>query len=93
MGISLAYNPTEGCDSPTHILLTSNLKTSKPMKKIEHNLHIGSKLYWSDAPEIIAGVVVRFTDKRDVVINFVSGNEQGEKHYPIKLAKRFITKP
>ena len=26
MGISLAYNPTEGCDSPTHILLTSNLK-------------------------------------------------------------------
>jgi hypothetical protein len=75
--------------------LSLNLKTqtSKPMKKIEHNLHIGSKLYWSDAPEIIAGVVVRFTDKRDVVINFFSGNEQGEKHYPIKLAKRFITKP
>ena len=71
----------------------TNPLTPNPMKTIEHNLHIGSKLYWTDAPEILAGVVVRFTDKRDVVINFVSGNEQGEKHYPIKLAKRFISKP
>jgi hypothetical protein len=62
------------------------------MKKVESNLKIGSKLYWSDTPEILAGVVVRFTDKRDVVINFVSGNELGERNYPIKLAKQFICK-
>jgi hypothetical protein len=62
------------------------------MKKTEHNLEVGSKLYWSDAPEILAGIVVRFTNKRDVVINFVSGNELGEKNYPIKLAKGFICK-
>lgn len=62
------------------------------MKKTEHNLQIGSKLYWSDAPETLAGIVVRFTNKRDVVINFVSGNELGEKNYPIKLAKEFISK-
>ena len=24
---TLNFNPTKGCDSPTHILLTSNLKT------------------------------------------------------------------
>ena len=62
------------------------------MKKIQHNLEVGSKLYWTDAPEVLAGVVVRFTDKRDVVINFVSGNELGEKNYPIKMAKQFICK-
>lgn len=62
------------------------------MNKVKHNLEIGSKLYWTDAPETLAGVVVRFTDKRDVVINFVSGNELGEKNYPIKLAVQFICK-
>jgi len=62
------------------------------MKKIEHNLEVGSKLYWSDAPETLAGIVVRFTNKRDVVINFVSGNEKGERNYPVKLAKGFICK-
>ncbi len=62
------------------------------MKKTEHNLEVGSKLYWSDAPEILAGIVVRFTNKRDVVINFVSGNEKGERNYPVKLAKGFICK-
>ena len=60
------------------------------MKKIEHNLEIGTKLFWSDAPEVLAGVIVRFTNKRDAVINFVSGNELGEKNYPIKLIKQFI---
>lgn len=62
------------------------------MKKAKHNLEVGNKLYWTDAPEILAGIVVRFTDKRDVVINFVSGNELGEKRYSIKLAKQFICK-
>ena len=33
MGISLASNPIEGCDSPTHILLTSNLKTMNNQTK------------------------------------------------------------
>ena len=47
------------------------------MKQTKHNLEVGSKLYWVDAPEILAGIIVRFTDKRDVVINFVSGNELG----------------
>ncbi len=61
-------------------------------KKVEHNLQIGSNLYWSDAPETLAGIVIRFTNKRDVVINFVSGNELGERNYPIKLAKCFICK-
>ena len=62
------------------------------MKKVEHNLQIGSKLYWSDAPETLAGVVVRFTNKRDVVINFVSGNQLGERNFSIKMAKGFICK-
>ena len=62
------------------------------MKTAQHNLQVASKLYWSDEPETLAGVVVRFTDKRDVVINFVSGNELGEKNYPIKMAKQFICK-
>lgn len=62
------------------------------MKTAQHTLEIGSKLYWSDQPETLAGVVVRFTPKRDVVINFVSGNELGEKNYPIKMAKQFICK-
>lgn len=56
------------------------------------NIQIGSKLYWSDAPETLAGTVVRFTPKRDVVINFVSGNEIGEKNYSLRLANQFIVK-
>lgn len=67
-------------------------QTFKTMKKVTHNLEVGSKLYWVDAPNVLAGTVVRFTDKRDVVIDFVSGNEIGEKSYPIKLAKQFIIK-
>lgn len=62
------------------------------MKKVQHNLQIGSKLYWSDAPEVLAGTVVRFTEKRDVIINFVSGNQLGERSFPLKLAKQFICK-
>jgi hypothetical protein len=61
-------------------------------KKVSHNLEVGSKLYWIDAPNVLAGTVVRFTDKRDVIINFVSGREIGEQRYPIKLAKQFIIK-
>jgi hypothetical protein len=56
------------------------------------NLEVGSKLYWTDAPEILAGIVVRFTPKRDVVINFVSGNALGERNYSISMAKKFIIK-
>jgi hypothetical protein len=55
-------------------------------------LKVGSKLYWVDSPDTLAGVVVRFTPKRDVVINFVSGNELGECNYSIKLASQFIIK-
>ena len=55
-------------------------------------LKIGSKLYWVDEPEVLAGIVVRLTTKRDAVINFVSGNELGEQNYPIKLASKFIIK-
>lgn len=59
---------------------------------MEKTLKIGSKLYWSDNENILAGIVVRFTKKRDVVINFVSGNEIGERNYPLSLAKKFIIK-
>jgi hypothetical protein len=62
------------------------------MKATKHNLEVGSKLYWSDNSNVLAGTVIRFTNKRDVVINFVSGNEIGEMNYPIKLAKGFICK-
>lgn len=62
------------------------------MKETKNNLEIGSRLYWVDAPDVLAGIVVRFTEKRDVVINFVSGNELGEKNYPLRLAKQFICK-
>ncbi len=62
------------------------------MKTVKHNLEVGSRLYWSDKPEILAGTVLGFTDKRDVIIDFVSGNEIGIKNYPIKLAKQFIAK-
>jgi hypothetical protein len=62
------------------------------MNKVKHGLEIGSKLYWVDKPEILAGQVVRFTPKRDVVINFVSGNEIGERTYTLKIAKQFICK-
>ena len=55
-------------------------------------LQIGSKLYWVDQPETLAGTVIRFTTKRDCIINFVSGNELGEKSYPVKLANGFIVK-
>jgi hypothetical protein len=63
-----------------------------PMRTTETKLQIGTKLYWEDSPEILAGVVVRFTAKRDVVINFVSGNQLGERNFPIKLANAFLTK-
>ena len=62
------------------------------MKTRENNLVIGSKLYWSDEPNTLAGIVVRFTNKRDVVINFVSGKQLGEKNYSIKMANQFICK-
>ena len=62
------------------------------MKTQEHNLEVGSKLYWYDCPETLAGIVVRFTNKRDVIINFVSGKEIGERKYSIKMAKGFIIK-
>lgn len=62
------------------------------MKETKNNLEIGSRLYWVDAPDVLAGIVVRFTEKRDVIINFVSGNELGEKNYPLRLAKQFICK-
>jgi hypothetical protein len=62
------------------------------MEKAKTELKIGSKLYWSDQSDILAGIVIRFTNKRDVIINFVSGNELGERNYPIKLANKFICK-
>lgn len=62
------------------------------MKTQETKLVIGSKLYWSDEPNVLAGVVVRFTNKRDVVINFVSGKQLGERNYSLKLANQFIIK-
>jgi len=62
------------------------------MKQINHNLQIGSKLYRTDEPNILAGIVIGFTPKRDVIINFVSGKELGEKSFPIKLATQFICK-
>lgn len=71
---------------------TNKIQNKVTMKKIEHNLEVGSKLYWSDAPEMLAGIVVRFTNKRDVVINFVSGRKKGERNFPITLAKSFICK-
>ena len=67
-------------------------KKNKAMEKAKTELKIGSKLYWSDQSDILAGIVIRFTNKRDVVINFVSGNELGERNYPIKLANKFICK-
>jgi hypothetical protein len=62
------------------------------MENVKTELKIGSKLYWTDQSDILAGTVVRFTNKRDVVINFVSGNELGERNYPVKLANKFICK-
>ena len=58
----------------------------------DSELKVGSKLYWIDNPSILAGIVIRFTPKRDVVINFISGNEVGEKNYPISIAKKFVIK-
>lgn len=69
-----------------------NKLKNKAMEKAKTELKIGSKLYWADQSDILAGIVIRFTNKRDVVINFVSGNELGEKNYPIKLANKFICK-
>jgi hypothetical protein len=51
---------------------TNEINIIEEMEK--KKLEIGSKLYWVDAPELLAGVVVRFTPKRDVVINFLSGS-------------------
>ena len=62
------------------------------MKATENKLKIGSNLYWNDCPEILAGIIVRFTPKRDVIINFVSGNELGEQSYTVKMANKFIIK-
>jgi hypothetical protein len=56
--------------------------------KHTQELKVGSKLYWVDAPEVLAGIVVRFTNKRDVVINF-NGEE---RNFSIKLASQFIIK-
>ena len=63
------------------------------MFHVQHDLKIGDKLYWSDSPDTLAGIIVRFTPKRDVIINFVSGKETGEHSYPIKLTIKFIRKP
>jgi hypothetical protein len=62
------------------------------MKATNSNLKIGSQLYWIDAPEILAGIVLGFTPKRDVIIDFKSGNEIGKKNYSVKLANKFIIK-
>ena len=62
------------------------------MKATETNLVVGSKLYWTDQQDLLAGEVIGFTKKRDVIINFVSGRELGERSYPIKLANKFICK-
>jgi hypothetical protein len=62
------------------------------MKQINHNFKVGDKLYWFDEPTTLAGIIVGFTPKRDVLIDFVSGRELGIKPYPIKLAKEFICK-
>jgi hypothetical protein len=62
------------------------------MKKINHDMKIGSKLYWHDEPNILAGIVVGFTEERDVLIDFVSGRELGVKRYPIRVAIGFICK-
>lgn len=56
--------------------------------KHTQELKVGSKLYWVDAPEVLAGIVVRFTNKRDAVINF-NGEE---RNFSIKLASQFIIK-
>jgi hypothetical protein len=55
-------------------------------------MKIGSKLYWHDEPNILAGIVVGFTEERDVLIDFVSGRELGIKRYPIRVAIGFICK-
>lgn len=62
------------------------------MTTLAHSLKIGSQLYWSDSPSVLAGTVIGFTAKRDVIINFVSGNEIGVCNYPIFVAKKFIVK-
>lgn len=55
---------------------------------MQTELKVGSKLYWLDAPDVLAGIVVRFTPKRDVVIDF-----NGElRNFPIKMANEFIIK-
>ena len=62
------------------------------MKQVNHNLKVGDRLYWFDEPTTLAGTIVGFTPKRDVLIDFVSGRELGIKPYPIKLAMGFICK-
>jgi hypothetical protein len=59
------------------------------MKKVEHNLKVGDKLYYSDSPETFAGEVIKLTPKRDVVIRFHNGEVS---NYPAKIAVRFIVK-
>ena len=72
--------------------METQMKNQIKTKETGRELKIGSKLYWTDQSDILAGTVVRFTNKRDVVINFVSGNELGERNYPVKLANKFICK-
>lgn len=60
--------------------------------KKSNNLFIGQKLYWSDYPDTLAGIIIGFTPKRDVIIDFVSGTELGKKNYSRTLASKFITK-
>ena len=62
------------------------------MNQVNHDFKIGDKLYYSDEPTILAGIVTGFTPKRDIIIDFVSGRKLGEQSYPIKLAKGFIRK-
>ena len=65
------------------------------MKKVtKSGLKIGDKVYWSDSPNILAGIVVAFTPKRDVKVKMKSGNYALNEieTFTIKMAKGFIKK-
>ena len=62
------------------------------MKATSTKLKKGTKLYWIDNPDVLAGIVIRITPKRDVIINFVSGNILGEHSYPLRIANDFLIK-
>jgi len=58
------------------------------------DLKIGDNLYWSDNQNVLAGIIVGFTPKRDVKIQMKSGRYNIDEiaTFTKSMAKGFIKK-